>query len=89
MAKNDAEVTVRVKNEYIQVVDGKPGDLFVMKLDKPICFEQHKRILQQVGGELERKFPGSRLMVLPAEITSIRHLSEEDLNEAGYFKKDD
>ncbi len=85
MAKSDIEV--RVKNEYIQRVEGKPGDLFVMKLQNPMSIDRHKRLHAVVESELVRQYPGSRLIILPYEVASIRHLSDDDLNEAGYFKK--
>lgn len=89
MAKGEAEITVRVKNEYIQVVEGSPYCLFVMKLDKPAPSDHVKAMGDKIEAELKLRYPGSRLIILPDFVASIRHLNEEDLNKAGYFRKED
>lgn len=86
MAKSDIEVIV--KNEYIQRVEGEPGSLFVMKLSQNVTNSTYSYIHKSVELQLKEFFPGSQLLLLPCEIDTIRQLSEDDLNKAGYFKKE-
>jgi len=86
MAKSDIEI--KVKNENIHRLEGEPDSLFVMKLSKPIPMEQHMRLHAISERMIRDHFPGSDLSLLPAEVDSVRHLNEEDLNKVGYFKKE-
>lgn len=87
MAKSDIEV--KVKNEYIQRLEGEDNSLFILKLSRPISIENSKWLHEKLECEIQRQYPGSRLLMLPDYVESIRHFDESDMNKAGWFSRED
>ena len=46
-----------------------------------------RRMVHEIDEQINKFYPGSRLLILPPEVESIRHIDESDLNKAGWFKK--